>query len=555
MKMTGAQLVMNVLLEHGVDTVFGYPGGTALFLYDELYKYSDRIKHVLVAHEQGGAHAADGYARATGKTGVAFSTSGPGATNLVTGIATAYMDSIPTVFITANVGKHLIGRDAFQEICITGVTFPITKHNYFVNDKEDLADALRNAFRIANEGRKGPVLVDITKDVTEAIVDYEPAKPYPIRKTETENCEAKAEKFAKYINGAQRPVIQVGGGVIASESYREVMELAEKADIPMVTTLMGMGAIPSSDERYFGMIGMHGSYAANKCIAEADLILTLGSRFSDRVALKPDQFGKKAKILQVDIDKSEIGKNVAIADCIIGDCKDVLEALIPMTEKADHSQWIQQIRKWNEERPMTVKEANGKMNPQEIIEYLCDNTDKETIFVTDVGQHQMWAAQYVKQTMPRNFLSSGGLGTMGFGYGAAIGAQMGNPDKRVIHLTGDGSFHMNLNEACTAVSNQLPIITVIFNNRVLGMVYQWQTAFYGERYSNTTPERKTDFVKLIEAFGGSGFRVNDMDELKEAYEKALRIQGPVWIDCNIAECDKVLPMIPNGKTIDDMLFE
>ena len=555
MKMTGAQLVMNVLLEHGVDTVFGYPGGTALFLYDELYKYSDRIKHVLVAHEQGGAHAADGYARATGKTGVAFSTSGPGATNLVTGIATAYMDSIPTVFITANVGKHLIGRDAFQEICITGVTFPITKHNYFVNDKEDLADALRNAFRIANEGRKGPVLVDITKDVTEAIVDYEPAKPYPIRKTETENCEAKAEKFAKYINGAQRPVIQVGGGVIASESYREVMELAEKADIPMVTTLMGMGAIPSSDERYFGMIGMHGSYAANKCIAEADLILTLGSRFSDRVALKPDQFGKKAKILQVDIDKSEIGKNVAIADCIIGDCKDVLEALIPMTEKADPSQWIQQIRKWNEERPMTVKEANGKMNPQEIIEHLCDNTDKETIFVTDVGQHQMWAAQYVKQTMPRNFLSSGGLGTMGFGYGAAIGAQMGNPDKRVIHLTGDGSFHMNLNEACTAVSNQLPIITVIFNNRVLGMVYQWQTAFYGERYSNTTPERKTDFVKLIEAFGGSGFRVNDMDELKEAYEKALRIQGPVWIDCNIAECDKVLPMIPNGKTIDDMLFE
>lgn len=555
MKMTGAQLVMNVLLEHGVDTVFGYPGGTALFLYDELYKYSDRIKHVLVAHEQGGAHAADGYARATGKTGVAFSTSGPGATNLVTGIATAYMDSIPTVFITANVGKHLIGRDAFQEICITGVTFPITKHNYFVNDKEDLADALRNAFRIANEGRKGPVLVDITKDVTEAIVDYEPAKPYPIRKTETENCEAKAEKFAKYINGAQKPVIQVGGGVIASESYREVMELAKKADIPMVTTLMGMGAIPSSDERYFGMIGMHGSYAANKCIAEADLILTLGSRFSDRVALKPDQFGKKAKILQVDIDKSEIGKNVAVADCIIGDCKDVLEALIPMTEKADHSQWIHQIRKWNEERPMTVKEANGKMNPQEIIEYLCDNTDKETIFVTDVGQHQMWAAQYVKQTMPRNFLSSGGLGTMGFGYGAAIGAQMGNPDKRVIHLTGDGSFHMNLNEACTAVSNQLPIITVIFNNRVLGMVYQWQTAFYGERYSNTTPERKTDFVKLIEAFGGSGFRVNDMDELKEAYEKALRIQGPVWIDCNIAECDKVLPMIPNGKTIDDMLFE
>lgn len=555
MKMTGAELVMNVLLEHGVDTVFGYPGGTALFLYDELYKYSDRIKHVLVAHEQGGAHAADGYARATGKTGVAFSTSGPGATNLVTGIATAYMDSIPTVFITANVGKHLIGRDAFQEVCITGVTFPITKHNYFVNNKEDLADALRNAFRIANEGRKGPVLVDITKDVTQAMIDYEPAKPYLLRKVETENCEAKAEKFAKYINSSSKPVIQVGGGVIASESYKEVIELAEKADIPVVTTLMGMGAIPSSNERYFGMLGMHGSYAANKCIAEADLILTLGCRFSDRVALKPDQFGKKAKILQVDIDKSEINKNVSVADCIIGDCKDVLDVLIPMVKEADHSQWLSQINEWNEEKPMKVKDCYGKMNPQEIIEYICDNTDKETIYVTDVGQHQMWAAQYVKQTKPRNFLSSGGLGTMGFGYGAAIGAQMGNPDKRVIHLTGDGSFHMNLNEACTAVSNNLPIITVIFNNRVLGMVYQWQTAFYGQRYSNTTPERKTDFVKLIEAFGGHGFRVNTMEELKEAFDKALKINGPVWIDCNIAVEDKVLPMIPNGKTIDDMLFE
>ena len=555
MKMTGAQLVMNILLEHGVDTVFGYPGGTALFLYDELYKYSDKIKHVLVAHEQGGAHAADGYARATGKTGVAFSTSGPGATNLVTGIATAYMDSIPTVFITANVGKHLIGRDAFQEICITGVTFPITKHNYFVNDKEDLADALRNAFRIANEGRKGPVLVDITKDVTEAMIDYEPAEPYPIRNAEAENCEAKAAKFAKYINEAKKPVIQVGGGIIASESCKEVMELAEKADIPMVTTIMGMGAVPSSNERYFGMLGMHGSYAANRAIAEADLILTLGCRFSDRVALKPDQFGKNARILQVDIDKSEIGKNVSVADHIVGDCKDVLKVLTPMVEKAERSDWMNQIRNWNQERPLKVNDANGKMNPQEIIEHLCDNTDKETIFVTDVGQHQMWAAQYVKQTAPRNFLSSGGLGTMGFGYGAAIGAQMGNPDKRVIHLTGDGSFHMNLNEACTAVSNNLPIITVIFNNTVLGMVYQWQTAFYGKRYSNTTPERKTDFVKLIEAFGGHGFRVNDMDELSAAFEKALKLEGPVWIDCNIAVNDKVLPMIPNGKTIDDMLFE
>ena len=555
MKMTGAELVMNVLLEHGVDTVFGYPGGTALFLYDELYKYSDKIKHILVAHEQGGAHAADGYARATGKTGVAFSTSGPGATNLVTGIATAYMDSIPTVFITANVGKHLIGRDAFQEICITGVTFPITKHNYFVNDINDLADALRNAFRIANEGRKGPVLVDITKDVTDATIDYTPAEPLPLRKVTSNLSDEKAKKFAEYINKSKKPVIQVGGGVIASESYREVLELAEKADIPMVTTLMGMGAVPSSNEKYFGMLGMHGSYAANKCIAESDLILTLGCRFSDRVALNPDHFGKKAKILQVDIDKSEIGKNVSVTDCIIGDCKEVLDTLIPLVEKADHKEWLAQINEWNSEKPMKVTQSNGKMNPQEIIEYLCDNSDKETIYVTDVGQHQMWAAQYVKQTSPRNFLSSGGIGTMGFGYGAAIGAQIGNPDKRVIHLTGDGSFHMNLNEACTAVSNDLPIITVIFNNQVLGMVYQWQTSFYDKRYSNTVPERKTDFVKLIEAFGGNGFRVNNIDELKEAYEKALKIGGPVWIDCNIALENKVLPMIPNGKTIDDMLFE
>ena len=555
MKMTGAELVMNVLLEHGVDTVFGYPGGTALFLYDELYKYSDKIKHILVAHEQGGAHAADGYARATGKTGVAFSTSGPGATNLVTGIATAYMDSIPTVFITANVGKHLIGRDAFQEICITGVTFPITKHNYFVNDINDLADALRNAFRIANEGRKGPVLVDITKDVTDATIDYTPAEPLPLRKVTSNLSDEKAKKFAEYINKSKKPVIQVGGGVIASESYREVLELAEKADIPMVTTLMGMGAVPSSNEKYFGMLGMHGSYAANKCIAESDLILTLGCRFSDRVALNPDHFGKKAKILQVDIDKSEIGKNVSVTDCIIGDCKEVLDTLIPLVEKADHKEWLAQINEWNSEKPMKVTQSNGKMNPQEIIEYLCDNSDKETIYVTDVGQHQMWAAQYVKQTSPRNFLSSGGLGTMGFGYGAAIGAQIGNPDKRVIHLTGDGSFHMNLNEACTAVSNELPIITVIFNNQVLGMVYQWQTSFYDKRYSNTVPERKTDFVKLIEAFGGNGFRVNNIDELKEAYEKALKIGGPVWIDCNIALENKVLPMIQNGKTIDDMLFE
>lgn len=555
MKLTGAEVVMNILLEHGVDTVFGYPGGTALFLYDELYKYSDKIKHVLTAHEQGAAHAADGYARATGKTGVAFATSGPGATNLVTGIATAYLDSIPTVFITANVGKSLIGRDAFQEICITGVTFPITKHSYFVNKPEDLVDAMRNAFRIANEGRKGPVLVDITKDVTNALVDYEPAQPLPLTNPVDSELEEKLDRFAETLSTAKRPVMLIGGGVISSNASNEVYSLVKKLDYPVVSTLMGLGGIPEDDPRYFGMLGMHGSFAANKCVNEADVLLVLGARFSDRVALKPTSFAPKAKILQIDIDKSEINKNVEVEDYIIGDVKAVISRLLPKIEQQNYVRWIKRIAEWDEEKSKKFKNAYQKMNPQEIIEHLCDASDKETIFVTDVGQHQMWAAQYVKQTNPRNFLSSGGLGTMGFGYGAAIGAQLGNPSKRVIHLTGDGSFHMNLNEACTAVSQNLPIITVIFNNTVLGMVYQWQTSFYDKRYSQTTPERKTNFVKLIEAFGGTGFRVENMEELKEAYQKALKIDGPVWIDCDVSAEDRVLPMIPNGNSIDGMLFE
>lgn len=555
MKMTGAEVVMNILLEHGVDTVFGYPGGTALFLYDELYKYSDKIKHVLTAHEQGAAHAADGYARATGKTGVAFATSGPGATNLVTGIATAYLDSIPTVFITANVGKSLIGRDAFQEICITGVTFPITKHSYFINKPEELVDAMRNAFRIANEGRKGPVLVDITKDVTNALVDYEPAQPLPLTNPVDSELEEKLDRFAETLSTAKRPVMLIGGGVISSNASNEVYSLVKKLDYPVVSTLMGLGGIPEDDPRYFGMLGMHGSFAANKCVNEADVLLVLGARFSDRVALKPTSFAPKAKILQIDIDKSEINKNVEVEDYIIGDIKAVISRLLPKIEQQNYVRWIKRIAEWDEEKSKKFKNAYQKMNPQEIIEHLCDASDKETIFVTDVGQHQMWAAQYVKQTNPRNFLSSGGLGTMGFGYGAAIGAQLGNPSKRVIHLTGDGSFHMNLNEACTAVSQNLPIITVIFNNTVLGMVYQWQTSFYDKRYSQTTPERKTNFVKLIEAFGGTGFRVENMEELKEAYQKALKINGPVWIDCDVSAEDRVLPMIPNGNSIDGMLFE
>lgn len=555
MKMTGAEMAVEILLEHDVDTIFGYPGGAALFIYDALYKYRDKIRHVLTAHEQGAAHAADGYARSTGKTGVVLATSGPGATNLVTGIATAYMDSIPMVIITANVANSLIGRDAFQETCITGITFPVTKHSYFVNKTDELADALRNAFRIANEGRKGPVLVDITKDVTGATVDYRPAPNLELKKIVSEDLAKRIASFAGHINRAKKPVLYLGGGVIASEASEEVERLMAKADIPAVNSMMAAGAVPVTDERAFGMLGMHGSYAANKCIAEADLVLAVGTRFSDRVALNPKKFASKAKILQIDIDKSEVGKNVAVNEAIVGDCKDVLEELIPEIQPADHSEWIAQIRAWNQQHPMRIAGYDDVLNPQQIIETVCSKAGDDAIYVTDVGQHQMWSAQYINHQKPRHFLTSGGLGTMGYGYGAAIGAQFGNPDSRVIHFTGDGSFHMNLNEGCTAVSNSLPIITVIMNNRVLGMVYQWQTDFYEGRYSQTVPERKTDFVKLIEAFGGTGFRAETYDEFVQALDRAFEIKGPVWIDCSIVQNEKVLPMIPNGMTVDDSIFE
>ena len=556
MKITGSEAVMKVLLEQGVDTVFGYPGGCALNLYDELYKYRDKIKHVLTADEQGAAHAADGYARATAKTGVAIATSGPGATNLVTGIATAYMDSIPTVFIVANVGKKFIGGDAFQEVYITGVTLPITKHNYFVNEKEDLVDALRNAFRIANSGRKGPVLVDITKDVTAALVDYEPMVPLPTTKVYKDESDAeKLDIFADYINNAHRPVILAGGGIVAAKAEKRVIELASKADIPVAFTLMGLGILPEESRQNIGMLGMHGSFAVNKCVCEADVILAIGCRFSDRVALKPEKFTKNAKILQIDIDPSEINKNVKVDVGIVGNCKPVLENLLPKIVKKEHNNWWGKIEEWKREHPLKVFEDHGMLNPQQVLEYVSDHSDKETIYVTDVGQHQMWAAQYLKQTRSRNFITSGGLGTMGYGYGAAIGAQMGCPEKRVIHITGDGSFHMNLNEACTAVSNNMPIITIILNNTVLGMVYQWQTEFYDHRYSNTAPERRTDFAKLAEGFGAQGFRADTMEEFEAAFEKALTYEGPTWIDCRISPEDKVLPMIPSTKGLEDMLFE
>ena len=552
MKLTGSQLVAEILLEHGVDTVFGYPGGTALNLYDTLYEYRDKIRHILTAHEQGAAHAADGYSRATGKTGVVFATSGPGATNLVTGIATAFMDSIPMIAITANVPDSLIGRDAFQEICITGVTMPITKHTFFVNKIEDLADAMRNAFRIANSGRKGPVLIDITKDVTAAKIDYKPAKPMPLNPPPVFNKES-VQEVAAMINAAERPIVYFGGGVAASKAGPELRQLLETADIPATYTLMAAGILGYDNKRNLGLIGMHGSIAANRAVDRADLIIALGARFSDRVALNPEKFGKKAHKIQVDIDTSEINKNVLVDVGISADIKEFLTALLPLIKKNDHADWVSQSTEWKK-KTGDVKSQDAELHPSEIIQSICDMTDKETIYVTDVGQHQMWAAQYLKHEKTEDFITSGGLGTMGVGYGAAIGAQIGCPEKRVIHFTGDGSFHMNLNEACTAVSQDLPIITVIMNNRVLGMVYQWQTSFYGKRYAATTPERKTNFPKLAEAFGAKGFSASNPAEFEEVFKKALQEKGPVWIDCAISREERVLPMIPGGGTIEDMII-
>lgn len=555
MRLTGSQVVAEVLLDHGVDTVFGYPGGTALNIYDELYKYSDKIRHVLTAHEQGAAHAADGYARSTGKTGVVFATSGPGATNLVTGIATAYMDSIPMVAITANVPDSLIGRDAFQEICITGVTMPITKHNFFVNHIEDLEYCLREAFRIANSGRKGPVLVDITKDVTADTVEYISKAPYELSKTPQPDGET-VKAIAEMLNTAQRPVIYFGGGVVASDAADELNRLLDKADIPATHTLMAAGIVGYDNPHNLGLLGMHGTISANKAVSKADLVIALGARFSDRVALNPKAFAKNAKRVQVDIDKSEINKNVQVDISVVSDIRDFLNKLLPFVTEKKHADWKAQIQEWKDsEKVVNYTGEGAALHPYDVVNTVCEMTDKDTIYVTDVGQHQMWAAQYVRHEKTKRFITSGGLGTMGFGYGAAIGAQFGNPDKRVIHFTGDGSFHMNLNEACTAVSNNLPIITIIMNNRVLGMVYQWQTLFYGKRYSNTTPERKTDFVKLAEAFGAKGYRAETPEAFADAFAKALKEDGPVWIDCTISREERVLPMIPGGKTVEEMIID
>ena len=554
MKLTGSQIFVEVLVEQGVDTLFGYPGGAVLNLYDELYKNSDCIRHVLTAHEQGASHAADGYARATGRTGVVLATSGPGATNLVTGIATAYMDSVPMVAFTGNVATTLLGKDSFQEAYIEGITMPITKHNYTVRRVEDLADTMRAAFRIAQSGRKGPVLVDIPKDITAASCEFTPKAPELIR-TVTRYNEEDVKKAAQMINESERPIVYFGGGVRSAAGCQPLRDLLEKTGMPATYTLMAAGVLSYGEPHNLGLLGMHGCYAANKAIDEADLVIAVGTRFSDRVALNPDSFAKRAKIIQIDIDPSELGKNVDVDLSLTGDASYILQAILPHVEKTEHKLWMEQIRGWQKDDYKPV-DSDTELKPHQIIDEICNQAGPEAVYVTDVGQHQMWAAQYLHHTKSRGFLTSGGLGTMGFGYGAAIGAQMAlGRDARVVMLTGDGSFHMNLNEACTAVSYDLPIITVIFNNQVLGMVRQWQTTFYEKRYSDTDPHRKTDFVKLAEGFGAKGYRAATPAEFKAAFADAMKQKGPSWIDCRIGKDEKVLPMIPGGGTVNDIIME
>ncbi len=554
MILTGSEIFTEVLLEQGVDTIFGYPGGSVLNLYDALYKYSDRITHIMTAHEQGAAHAADGFARATGKTGVVLATSGPGATNLVTGIATAYMDSIPMVAITGNVGTSLIGRDSFQEVYIAGITMPITKHNFVVRSVDELADILRNAFRIAQTGRKGPVLVDIPKDITSAKTEYTRKAPLAITRAPKPTDE-EITRAADIINSTQRPIIYFGGGVTSSDAGEELRRLMEKAEIPAAYTMMAAGVLGYGEPLNLGLIGMHGNRTTNRAVNDADLVIAVGARFSDRVALSADNFAKKAAIIQIDIDPSEVNKNVAVEYSLVGDVKEILSRLIPQVNENKHTEWMERIQSWQacDYRP---KDDNTRLKPHQIMGKICEAAGKEAVYVTDVGQHQLWATQYVRHIRPRSFITSGGLGTMGFGYGAAIGAKIAVGDKRpVIHITGDGSFHMNLNEACTAVSYNVPVITIIMNNTVLGMVRQWQTSFYGKRYSSTDPHRKTDYVKLADGFGLKGYHCETMKQFEAALNEALSQNAPAWIECVIDKDEKVLPMIPAGGTIDDIMMD
>ena len=553
MLLTGSQIVIECLKEQGVDTVFGYPGGAILNIYDELYKHSNEIRHILTSHEQGASHAADGYARATGKVGVCLATSGPGATNLVTGIATAYMDSVPMVAITANVTCALLGKDSFQEIDITGVTMPITKHNFIVKDAADLADTLRKAFKIAATGRPGPVLVDITKDATANKAEYVPVKPKPIQRiSETIDQEAVATAL-QMIQESSRPYVFVGGGCVISEAQEELREFVEKIDAPVTDTLMGKGAFDGENPRYTGMLGMHGTKASNLGVTDCDLLITIGSRFSDRVLGNAKQFARNAKILQIDIDPAEINKNIMTNASIIGDIKLVLKDLNGKLDKADRTEWMNYVKDLKAKYPLSY--TKGKLSGPAVIEEIYRQTKGEAIITTEVGQHQMWAAQYYKFKEPRTFITSGGLGTMGYGLGACIGAKVGKPEKVVVNIAGDGCLRMNMNEMATAARYNIPIIEVVINNHVLGMVRQWQNLFYEQRYSYTTLNDQMDFVMMAKACGAKAVRVSTEEEFKKAFEMALLANGPVLIDCQIDSDDKVFPMVAPGAAIEKVFDE
>ena len=553
MQLTGSEIVIECLKEQGVDTVFGYPGGTILNIYDELYKHSDEIHHILTSHEQGAAHAADGYARATGKVGVCFATSGPGATNLVTGIATAFMDSVPVVAVTCNVGVPLLGKDSFQEVDIAGVVMPITKHSFIVKDVTKLAKTLRRAFAIAKSGRPGPVLVDITKDVTAAKTEYTKVEPKEIKPFVSEIKEEDLEKAVEMIQEAKRPFIFVGGGAVAADAWKEVRELAHKIQAPVTDSLMGKGVFDGEDELYTGMLGMHGTKASNLGVTKCDLLITIGARFSDRVTGNTRNFARNAKVLQIDVDATEINKNILVDCSVLGDAKVILQKLNEKISEKEHKEWIETIEELKEKYPLRYNQE-GLTGPA-VIEELYRQTKGDAIIVTEVGQHQMWAAQYYKYKMPRRFLSSGGLGTMGYGLGAAIGAKTANPDKVVINVAGDGCFRMNMNEIATATRNNMPLIQVVINNHVLGMVRQWQTLFYDHRYSNTVLNDKVDFVKLAEAMGAVGIRVTKKEELADAIKKAIELNTTVVLDCIIDSDDKVFPMVPAGANIEDAFDE
>jgi acetolactate synthase-1/2/3 large subunit len=554
MEKTGAQIVAECLLEQGVDTVFGYPGGAVLNIYDALYEYRDRIRHILTAHEQGAAHAADGYARATGKTGVVIATSGPGATNLVTGLATAHMDSVPMVAITGNVAVDLLGRDSFQEVDITGITMPVTKYNMIVKDVAGLADALRKAFRIAKSGRPGPVLVDIPKDVTARSWEFESVPPAP-RPPSVPPEEAGFEKAVVMLQKAHRPLIYAGGGVLSADAAGELVAFAEKLQIPVCCSLMGLGGFPGNHPLYVGMIGMHGAYETGMALSGCDLLLVAGARFSDRVAGDRAHFAEQAEILQLDIDRAEINKNVRVDHALIGDLRALLKGLAARLKEQRHPQWLQEIAAWRDSRPKGIPAEGGLPRHEHVLSTLRGLTGEDDIVVTDVGQHQMWTAQCYRFLKPRTLLTSGGLGTMGYGLGAAVGAQVAFPDRRVVLVTGDGSFHMNLNELTTLASYELPIVVVVMNNTVLGMVRQWQKLFYNHRFSQTAPHRRTDFVALARAFGVEGMRIEEAREVDLVLRRAFACERPVVVDCRISPDENVLPMIPPGGTVGQMITE